>query len=646
MRSFKIFFICVASFFPLLFSAEVRAESVTMEKIIVSAAKIPVPANELGASVRIITREEIERSGKKDVAKILADVTGFGISQSGGRGGVTALFSRGGQSDYNLVMINGVQINQAGGAIDLSSLSTENIERIEIIKGAHSSVYGSDAAASVINIITRKGTKAPSFDLSAALGIRAEDALIQEYSSSAQGGGENYGYFFSYGRIDDGGILKVNNDYTNNNFSANLDFKPAKKLNMNFFSMYRDSEFRYPTGGAGDKFDQFSDPDKGTEEKALVAGFDIGFSPVEWWGNSFKFGYAKLDRNSYDGPEPLEHDGFASEFKTLDKRISVEYGTKLFFELDSISSASSAGFEYEKEDFKTEGLSESRNNYAFYIQEHIGIFEKFFVTAGIRSDNNENFKRAWSPSVFAALNIAETGTRLRAGIGKGIKEPDFFENFDTSFQTVPNPDLKPEETINREIGIDQKLWDERAKLGITFFQNSFKNLIAYSFSKFPNETNYENINKARAKGVEIDLLLRPAKRLSLTAGYTYLDTEVTDDGNLSSEAFSKGKKLIRNPSHLFFGEANYLKNGFNLNLSGNYVGKRDDMNWNEFARTRNDSFFIVDIAASYEIPVEVPHARKIRLFVRAENLLDKDYEQTFGFSSPGFSLVSGIAAKI
>ena len=647
MNSFKIFFafILILGLFPPTGFSEQRE----VEKIIVTGTKTWIDAERLGSSVTVIDREEIEKSGEKDIASILSRVPGFNVSSTGSRGGNSSIFVRGGQSDYNLVMINGVQINQAGGGLDISSLTTENVERIEIIKGAHSSLYGSDAASSVINIITKRGSGKIRKTGSVALGFRAEDAMILEHSASISGSLENLSYFLSHQRIIDEGILEINNDYRNNNFTANMNLAANDNLNLSFFSIYRNSKFEFPSGGAGDRFDAFADPDSQTKEKSLVTGFDIIFSLTEWWENSFKVGYTRLDRESYDGPESAELDGFESEFDTLesssfDKRISIEYGSSFFVDFDQISSITSTGFEYEKESFKTDSLNESRKNYAFYAQNHFVLLEMFFVTAGIRYDDNEAFGSEWSPSVFAKWKIKESGTAIRGGVSRGIKETTFFENFSAAFGTIPNPDLKPEQTLTAEIGINQPLLDNAVELDLSFFQNGFKNIIAYSFSPFENGTNYENISRVKSKGAEATIRFYPIDALTLSAAYAYVKTDVTDDGGLGSPSFSEGEKLIRIPEHSFSFNAGYSRNAFGFNLSGNYIGSRDDVNWSEFPSTRvkNDSFFIVDAAASYEISLK-SFVNKIRLFSRVNNLFNVDYEDVFGFSSPGFSMISGVS---
>ena len=642
MNGLKLFFTFILIL--LVFPSAGFSEENEIEKIIVTGTKTRIDSDRLGSNVTVIDREEIERSGEKDIVSILSRVPGLSVARSGSRGGFTSVFTRGGQSDYNLVMINGVQINQAGGGFDISSLTTENVERIEIIKGAHSSLYGSDAASSVINIITKRGSGKMKRENSVALGFRAEDAIIFENSSSISGSLKKLSYFISHQRIADEGILETNNFYKKNNFTANLNFAANEDLDLSLFSTYRDSDFEFPTGSAGDRFDPV-DPDQGTKEKSLVSGFDIAFSATQWWENTLKFGYTRLKRENYDGPTEPEGSFGPSNSETVDKRISLEYGSSFFVDFEGISAIASGGVEYEKEEFTAGALDRSRKNYAFYTQTHLDLLRTLFVTTGIRHDDNEEFGKKWSPSVFARLKIGESGAEIRGGAGRGIKEANFYENFSDAFGTIPNPDLRPEETLTTEIGARQRMLDDAVELDLSFFHNKFKNIIAYSFTPFENGTNYENISRTEAKGVEAVISFYPNDSLALRGSYTYTDAEVTDDGGLGSAAFSKGEKLIRIPEHSFSFNAGYSKNALDLNLSGNYVGTRDDVNWSEFpsSRVRNDSFFIVDAAVSYEIGVE-KFVEKIRLFSRANNLFNKDYEDVFGFSSPGLSVISGISA--
>jgi vitamin B12 transporter len=638
-------------------------ETEALESVVVTATKIPTPISQLGASVEVITEEEIKESGTKDVFEVLRGVAGFNMVQSGSRGGTASLFVRGGESDFNLVLIDGVQVNDIGGSFDFSTLTTDNIERIEIVKGPHSALYGSDAVTSVINIITRKGKGKRAVGVSAGLGAHKEKdgSLIQEYQASLRGGEKNFGLSLAYGRIDDDGIL-VNNEYINNTFSGSFKYDPLDNLSLSVIARYADSRMEFPTEFAGDKFDPL-DPDQFGEIDSLTLGSTISFSPTPWWEHVLLIGLHDKDSLFRDNPNP-EVTFFDSEVpsttSTDETRVSLDYRWNFYYDIREIAdSATTLGFEYENEaadqssvgGFGASAFDESRDNFAFYFQEQVGFFDWLFITGGFRVDDNESFGTEVSPRGSLAFLIKDTGTKLRGGVGRGIKEPTIIENFGLGEFTIGNPDLKPEESISWEIGLDQKIFKEILELNFTFFWNTFDNLIVFSFAPFPNGTNFENIQEAKTNGIEVGGTLRPLDALTISGNYTFLDAEVTADGGLGSIGFSEGESLIRRPKHSFSFTADYFYKEFNVNLKGIYVGKRDDLDFSDFVnfttnRVTLDDYFRLDLAGYYEIPVSFLHLKEVRAFTRIENLLNQDYEEVFGFSAEEFNFIVGLSFSI
>lgn len=660
---------CLVLFSLLLSSPALGQQEETAEEldpVVVTATKIPTRLSQLGASVEIITEEEIEKQGAKDVAEVLRNVAGFNIVQQGSRGGLTSLFTRGGESNFNLVLIDGIQVNDFGGLYDFGRLTTDNVERIEIVKGSHSAVYGSDALTSVINIITKKGKGKPSLGVSAALGAHKEDggSLIQEYQASLRGGSEDFGVSLAYGRIDDNGILDINNEYKNNTFSGSFNYDPFDNLSVLFTARYEDSLGEIPTEFAGDRFDTL-DPDQFREVDDLTLGANISFSPTSWWEHVLLVGIHNRDSLFEDRPAPDSPDGVTSINSTDETRFSLDYRWNFRYDAPKwADSISTLGFEYENEDAEQNSISafgstvvdESRNNFAVYFQEQIGFFDRLFITGGLRVDDNETFGTEVSPRGSVAFLINETGTKLRGGVGRGIKEPTIIDNFGLGVFVVGNPDLKPEESVSWEVGLDQELFDGLIELDFTFFKNDFDNLIAFVFDERDPDNpddgvfTFENIQKAETKGVEIGATLSPLDGLTVRGNYTLVDTEVTDDGGIGSPGseFFEGARLIRRPKHSFSVNANYFYRGFNLNLNGTYVGKREDLDFRPFPAERvslND-YFKLDLSGYYEIPVSFLRLKETRIFTRIENILDDDYEEIFGFSAPGFNFVLGLSFSI
>ncbi len=629
----------------LVCSAQTSSAEDTKEfqEVVVTATKVPTPLEQLGASVEVITEEDIEQSRATDAADILRKIPGLILPQGGSRGGTASLFVRGGESDYNLIMIDGVQVNQSAGAFDLSNLTTENIERIEIIKGSHSAIYGSDALTSVINIITKKGTGKPSFFLSGALGARKENEnLIQEYKAGISAGNQKYSYFLSFGRSSDEGILDVNNQYKNNTYTGTFNLT-EENLNFSLTTIHQDSTFEFPTGSAGDRFD-VPDPDNFSQNDTTVVGVNISYRSLPWWENVLSLGWTRQERNNTDADNGVEIDPFGgSESKVEERRRTADYRSNVFFNSNDLYSVTTLGFEYEKEKYDGFGLDNSRKNYAYYIQEHIGLYESLFITAGIRFDDNGNYGTEFTPRASLSYLIKGYGTKLRSSAGRGIKEPSFFENFASGF-TTGNPDLKPEESFSIEGGIDQSLLDDTVKLYFTYFWNRFENLIQYKSDGFDNGTNYANIQETNTSGIEVGGEFNVSRELTLGLNYIYLDAEVTEDGGLGSAGFSAGSELIRRPKHYLSFVANYFYKDFNLNVSGTYIGKRDDLDFSSFPsnRVKNDAYFRADLAASYKLPPGLSYLQGTTVFTRINNILNKDYEDIFGFSSPGFNFTVGL----
>lgn len=643
-NSILVFLILTLVCFAQTSSAE---DTKKFQEVVVTATKVPTLLEQLGTSVEVITREDIEQSRAADAIDILRKVPGLILPQSGSRGSTTSLFVRGGESDHNLIMIDGVQINQSAGAFDLSNLTTENIERIEIIKGAHSAIYGSDALTSVINIITKKGAGKPSLFASGALGTRKENKnLIQEYKAGISAGNRQYSYFLSFSRSSDEGILDLNNQYKNNTYTGTFNVTD-EKLNFSLTTIHQDSVFKFPTGSAGDRFD-VPDPDNFSQNDTTVVGVNISYKSLSWWENVLSLGWTRQERKNIDADNGMEIDPFGgSESKVDESRQTADYRSNIFFNSDNLYSVTTLGFEYEKEKYDGFGLDNSRKNYAYYIQEHLGLHESFFITAGIRFDDNGNYGTEFTPRFSLSYLIKGYETKLRSSIGRGIKEPSFFENFARGF-TTGNPDLKPEESLSIEGGIDQFILDDTVKLYFTYFWNRFENLIQYKGDGFDNGTNYANIQEAKTNGIEVGGEFNVSRELTLGLNYVYLDTEVTEDGGLGSADFSAGSELIRRPKHYFSFVANYFYKDFNLNVSGTYIGKRDDLDFSSFPsnRVKNDAYFRTDLATSYKLPLDFSYLQGATVFTRINNLLNKDYEDIFGFSSPGLNFIAGLSIRI
>jgi vitamin B12 transporter len=238
---------------------------------------------------------------------------------------------------------------------------------------------------------------------------------------------------------------------------------------------------------------------------------------------------------------------------------------------------------------------------------------------------------------------------FRGAAGKGFKTPTFTENFYQGFITG-NPDLAPEKSISWEVGFDQALWKNKLVLGATYFNQKFDDLITYIFRPGP-QPDFENIQAAESNGIELMAFCKPGYGFTVGGNYTYLDTEVTDDGGLGgpSSYFDEGKDLLRRPKHTVSGYVNWAWKGFQIRFDGLYVGERDDLDYqNLFSpnRVTLDEYFIVNLATSYTFNLGRRYIQDFEIFGKVENLFDEHYEEAFGFSPPDPSFRIGLAFKL
>jgi vitamin B12 transporter len=621
-----------------------------MDETLVTATRTETPVRELGVSTTVVTEEEIKERQAVDVLDVLRTVPGYSIVRNGGRGGTTSLYSRGGEDNFTKVLIDGVSVNLGGGAYNFGSLLTENFERIEIVRGPQSALYGSDAIGGVINFITKPGEGKPSLRASTSNGtyLKGDKNYVGEQSVGFTGGNKWIGASLAYARVDDNGYLDVNQDYWNNTFSGRVDVYPLDNLNLTFTGRYEDSKFKYPTENAGDRFGPL-DPNQDQKTDDWVGGINVQYQMRPWLEHVVLFGYHYNDQRIND-PQDLPADLWGAFFSdTEEKRTSVDYHFNIRYpSTGTVRSTFTAGFEYQDENYDQQsGLDENRDNRGWYAQEQLSFFNRLHLTAGARYEDNSEFGNEFVPRGSVAYDLTKTGTTLRGAAGKGFKAPTFTEQFSQGFATG-NPDLDPEKSYSWEVGVDQALWKNRIFLGATYFYQKFDDLITYIFGVSPN---FENIQETKSQGIELMALCKPGYGFTFGSNYTYLDTEVTDDGGVGGPGtyFEEGKDLLRRPAHTASGYVNWAWKGFQIRLDGLYVCERDDLDYRDPVspnRVTLDDYFIVDLATSYTFNLNDRFIKGFKIFGKVENLFDEHYEEAFGFSPPDPSFQLGLAFKM
>jgi len=421
-----------------------HGDTVALNAIVVTATRVAVPADAVTSAVTIITGAELRARGVRTVGEALRDVPTAAVVETGGYGGQTALFLRGGESDYTKVLLDGTPLNQPGGAIDYADLTTDNIDRIEIVRGPASVLYGSDAVTGVIQIFTRVGVGAPRVGAEARAGTYG----TRDVAADVTGGSARLGYSARVTRIASRGLYRYNNDYRNLVGSARMRLTADARTQVSLAYRYGDDVYHYPTDGTGQPVDsnQFTSEHGPTASLDLTRRLGRGFEVRvlgTWQETRIGFG---------DAPDSPADDGrFASS--DLVRRSS---GGLAMHWRPRAGTVFTGGAEFE--DQRQRGRSEfaasygtfpdsmdvGRWNAGYYGQALFGTSGPLAVTLGARFDRNSQFDTHATGRAGVSYRL-DGRTRLRAVVGTGFKEPTFFENFARGL-VHGNPALKPEQS--------------------------------------------------------------------------------------------------------------------------------------------------------------------------------------------------------
>ena len=450
-------------------AAPLRAqEPASLQGLVVTANRLPEPEWAAAAHTTILDGAELERAGIEYVADALRQVAGLAVARNGSFGAFTSLFLRGGESDYVQVLVDGVRVNQPGGAFDFASLTTDNVERIEIVRGPASALYGSDAVSGVIQIFTRRGSGRPRGSLS----FQGGSFGTRRWQGGLSGGSRSLSYAFSLGRNETDGILDFNNDFRQTTVTGRVQGLLDEDTDASVSVRYEDRRFHYPTDGSGNLVDENAN----SFGDALSVNIDGGRRWTDVFETRFGVNVHESDAGTDDDADsPADTLGFHG-FKSLaDLRRTTLSGRAIWRPGEGTSIAT--GYEIEQQSVRdfSQSLSQwgpssdnsgnDRGNQAFYAQ--LSEFRgQAALNAGLRIEDNERFGAAMT------WRAASAGTRVRASAGTGIKEPSFYKTYATGFATG-NRELEPEESTSFEAGIDQEL-GSAARLSLTGFSQSYR----------------------------------------------------------------------------------------------------------------------------------------------------------------------------
>ncbi len=596
--------------------AQEPADTVTLAPVTVTATRVPVDRRATPAAITVITGDALRARGITRLTDALREIPGASVVQSGSFGSQTAAFLRGGESDYTKVLIDGVPMNDAGGAIDLAHLSVADVERIEIVRGPASVLYGSDAVTGVIQIFTRRERDRSRVDLSARTGsyeTREGIARVALVHGPVQ--------FSASGTTQEtDGVLDFNNGYRNRQASASVRVVPVGRVDLRAMLRHSDATYHYPTDFLGTPVDS----NQYRREKRLVGALEAVGALGRSVSARLTVAANALDAisdNQVDRPGDLAyHDESEALRRVVDGRIDFNLPREAVL---------TTGVEWTgQREENTQNFDESRINRGYYAQLLAGTGAPWLVTLGARLDDNEKFGTFVTTRASASLRFARS-MRMRAAFGTAFKEPAFAEVFTTSF-TRGNASLEPERSRSVEVGIEQDFLGQRARISLTWFDQHFRDRV--DFIPLDPQSGYfgtfANIGRAVASGVELEGRWQSAGA-AVSASYAYLETEITRD-----TSGREGQRLLRRPAHTASITTSYAASRGSLAATLHRVGSRHDVGY-----IRLPWYTILDIAG--ELLLVRRRGLDLYLTSRLENALDEQYEAIANYRAPGRTALVG-----
>jgi len=627
--------------------------SALQQQVVVSATLGGALAPQVGSSITVLTRRDLDEQGAQAVLEVLRDVPGVAVNQTGRRGGVTGIFIRGGNSNYNLVMLDGIQVNQFGGDFDFASLPADGVDRAEVIRGPQSALYGSNAVTGVINIVTRKGQGPPRFTVQAEGG----SFTTRRFATGGSGLTRRLSWAYDLSRLDSGGVV-ANDAYRNQSAFLSLGYGRSlrRQVNFQFFGNANDAGAPGPYGS--DPLGLFPGLDLISRNKQNLFGYQLSFA--EQWSSQFRqVVSANLATNDYYFRSPYG-DSFSHNLRgVVNTRSEITVSRQDFLAL---------GFEYNREQIKNTYIADAsstpfllpRTGLAYFAENRWSPSRRWVVISGLRVDAIRT--RALPPGGYglrpplpassvtktnprvSATYLAREGagsfgaTRLHGTFGTGIRAPNGFELAFTN-----NPHLKPEMSVSFDAGVEQRLLADRALLDFTYFYNHFKNQIVVLGASLAHLSNFvsDNLANSRAHGLEASFRIRPRRSLELSGHYTRLNSSILalDGSRLAQFPFEVGQPLLRRPRNSTAFNATWQRGRLTLNFNGYCRSQVRDVEPNYGAYGglfTNPGYVLANTGFAYRL------GRGLEVYGRLNNVLNRKYEESFGYPALPLNFLAGI----
>jgi outer membrane cobalamin receptor len=641
------------------------------EAVVVSATRVPTALEESNVAANVLTARDLEQRQYPLLADLLRDLPGLTVMQSGRRGGVTSLFTRGAARTGTLVLLDGIPVNDPGGPLDAAHLSTGGLDRVEVVRGPQSAMYGADAAASVIQMFSKRGdveSARPHGEVSYERGSFQTDRWLANLNGGLWG---RLDYSLTADQYHSVGQFQ-NDFYRNTTGTANAGLRLTDQTSLRAVFRTYDTALGTPGQVAYGVFD--------FDARNLVRDSTFGVKLEDSRSSRFyqraSFGY---HRNRLDSQNPRAEgpyriaaltrrtetpvpriyllglvdpstpasavppgatlavrstSTFAGNSRFFSDRMSADYqGT-----LTDSNGALAFGYRFEDQGGVITRRDVARNNNGLFAhrQQRWG---RLYLTGGVRWERSSAFgHRAVGRGGAAYQLLGERGifssTVLRVSGGRGITEPELLQNFAQDPFFVGNRALRPERTLTFETALTQELFARRLRLEAAWFRNRFGDLIQF-VSRFPNPGTWENLEASWARGAELSASGRVWRYVSVNSSYTRLYTRVVSSTSPASLTTGIGQPLLRRPLNSGSISVSVAPRRFTFVMGGRFVGERNDTG-SPFGVTRVAGYEHVFASASWRAH------KHVTPFFRLENALNNRYEEVMGFTALGRYAAGGI----
>tara|TARA_B100001758_G_C18402256_1_gene609727 strand:+ start:30 stop:1958 length:1929 start_codon:yes stop_codon:yes gene_type:complete len=642
MKEIKLrVFSCICYIVLLSFSKILNAESQvdSIEEVLVYASLVPISAERSANAITIIDNEQIINRPVSSISDLLRNVPGLAVSKSGVQGSQTQIRIRGSEANHLLVLIDGIEANNAAQNDELNwgTFVAEDIERIEVIRGPQSSMFGSDALSGVINIITKNAIKPKN------LKIFSENGSFDTKNNGASFGLRNNNFDVQLGlsklETDGDNISRVGNEkdgYENKNLTFKSGLRINEKIKTSFSARRSNGINQYDSDVNFDGL--LDDQDRVAEFKNTTMGLKLDYlNPDKKWRHHFSFAQSTNDNQDFK-------DGLLGT-ATSSTKDQIRFISSLHW--DQLAQRISVLIEHEKEKFRQRGIINDYGVYGVFdpnqdqrkktnssgFEYRADISDKITLAASTRWDDNSEFKNS-NTYRFEAVYDLTSQARLRSAYGTAIKNPTFTERFGFYTNFIGNPFLKPEESTNLELGFDKKFSNANLNLSATIFRAELANEIDGNVFD-PITFGYTAGNKSglsKRNGIEITASGQLSEKVTLSSSYTFTDSKELD-------ANGKYQNEVRRPRHISSLNLSWLQSdSLNINANIQYNGAQEDIVFPN--KVKLAKFILFNVSASLNI------SKELEAYLRLENLLDESYEEIYSYQPLGFGAHFGIRYRL